>query len=211
MRAKLILGICGGSGAGKHRVIHHHLMPLFKNDAVILEHDWYYHELDYLFKHQNVSNRDDINYDRPDAYENDLLVDDITKLRNGEDIRVYPYIKGIGLRQKEPLLISPKPIVIVDGMFVFSVPKLVKCMDICAYIHADDHVRLQRRVKRDLSFSSKEESIGRFYRDVMPAHKEFVEPSKNISDYVIINNINGEASVGIEALISEIEKRLFNL
>jgi uridine kinase len=208
MRTRLIVGVSGGSGSGKHRVIHHHLLPALGGTPLILEHDWYYHEVDYLTRAQGVSSRLEINYDQPDAYENLLLVKHLRDLQAGRSIQVYPYQKANGMRRAEPMWLEPRDVVIVDGMMILAVPELVSMLEIRAYVQADDDLRLARRIARDLSFCSAEESELRFRRDVLPAHRRYVEPSRTQAHFVVMNARDGHAPDGIDAFVSAVLRAL---
>lgn len=204
MHARLVVGVCGGSGAGKRRIIDQYLVPALAGAGLILEHDWYYHELPTLFVQQNVTERDDINYDIPDAYENALLIRDIQALRQGRSIDVRRYQKGVGMREEVPMRLAPHEVIIVDGMMVLAVPELAAQMDIKAFVHADPEVRLRRRVARDLYFSSEEESLLRFERDVLPAHIRYVEPSRAIADFVLDNSQDDTPAVGTAQFVEAV-------
>ncbi len=207
MRTHLIVGIAGGSGAGKHRVIQNHLLPSLNGNALILEHDWYYHGLEYLFDAQGVSRREDINYDHPDAYENTLLATHLRMLRAGRAVEVFPYRKGHGTRSDVPFRLEPREIVILDGMMIFAVPELVEQLSITAYVHAEEPLRLQRRILRDLEFSPEDESVLRFYRDVLPAHHRYVEPHRDSAHFVLHNTRDGDAPGGVDAFLHEVRCR----
>ncbi len=211
MRTLLVVGVSGGSGAGKHVVIHDYLLPALGDAARVIEHDWYYYEFEDLYRVQGVSCRADINYDRPDAYENSLLVEHLKRLTSGQPVQIHRYRKGVGLREDEPITIEPRDVIILDGMMLFAVPELVRLIELRAYVHAGDDVRLRRRVKRDIDFSTVDESVIRFQRDVLPAHRRYVEPSAAHAGYILVNSRDGEAPEGIDELLAgirmELEKR----
>lgn len=208
MKARLVVGVSGGSGAGKCRIIDQYLIPALNGSGLILEHDWYYYDWHTLSQNQGVPELKNINFDRPDAYENSLLARDIQALREGRAIDVYRYQKGVCEREAVPLRLAPHEVIIVDGMMVLSVPELVAQLDIRAYVDATDEVRLARRIARDRYFSSEAESRLRFERDVMPAHRTFVEPSRKTADFVLDNSRDNEPAEGVEAFVSAVLSRL---
>lgn len=174
----------------------------------MLEHDWYYHEHSSLLRMQGVKARAEINYDIPQAYENALLIDHLRALKRGEAISVHRYQKGSGVRSPQALQLEPREVVVVDGMMILSVPELVQELDVRGYIEATEPVRLTRRIRRDLSFSTEEESRLRFERDVMPAHRRFVGPSIQLAHFVIHNEIDGAAATGMHEFISAVIRKL---
>lgn len=208
MKTVLTVGVSGGSGAGKHVLIRDHLLPALGSRALLIEHDWYYYELEPLFKAQGVSSREDINYDIPQAYENALLVEHIRALKAGNTVTVHPYVKGSGMRDSDPIVLEPREVVVVDGMMIYAVPELVAELDLKAYVDASDALRLERRVKRDMSFSTVEESLLRFERDVLPSHRRFVEPYRATADFVLKNETDGANPDGVERFIAEVLSRL---
>ena len=208
MRTLLIVGVSGGSGAGKHVVIHDYLLPALGDAARVIEHDWYYYEFEDLYRVQGVSSRADINYDRPDAYENSLLIQHLERLTAGQPVKIHRYRKGVGLREDDPIVVEPRDVIILDGMMLFAVPQLVRQIQLRAYVHAGDQVRLRRRVRRDIAFSTVDESVIRFQRDVLPAHRRYVEPSAAHASYILLNSRDGEAPEGIEELLSGINAEL---
>ncbi len=208
MRTRLIVGVSGGSGAGKHLVIHDYLLPALGDSARVIEHDWYYYEFEHLYRMQGVHSRADINYDRPDAYENSLLIEHLKRLSAGEAVDIHRYQKGVGLREIEPLRVEPREVIILDGMMLYAVPELVAQVQLRAYVHAGDQVRLRRRVRRDMAFSTVDESVIRFQRDVLPAHRRYVEPSAAHASYIVLNSRDGCAPEGIEELIAGIRAAL---
>ncbi len=211
MRTLLIVGVSGGSGAGKHVVIHDYLLPALGGAARVIEHDWYYYEFEDLYRVQGVSSRADINYDRPDAYENSLLIEHLERLTAGQPVKIHRYRKGVGLREDDPIIIEPREVIILDGMMLFAVPELVRRIQLRAYVHAGDEVRLRRRVRRDIAFSTVDESVIRFQRDVLPAHRRYVEPSAAHAGHILVNSRDGETPRGIDELLAgiraELEKR----
>lgn len=208
MQARIIVGVCGGSGAGKGHVIHDHLLPALGSAGLVLEHDWYYHEYGTLLGLQGVKSRAEINYDIPQAYENGLLIEHLRALKRGESIHIHKYQKGASVRSPHALHLEPREVVVVDGMMILSVPELVAELDVRGFVEATEPVRLHRRIRRDLAFASEEESRLRFDRDVMPAHRRFVGPSIQLATFVIQNEIDGAAAKGMHEFISAVIRKL---
>jgi len=211
MKTPLVIGIAGGSGAGKHRVIQEYLLPALRGKALIIEHDWYYHELPILYAAQGVTEREDINYDQPEAYENGALAVHLDALTRCEQAEIHPYRKGIGMRAETSVLLEPQDVIIVDGMMLFAVPQLVTRMDMRVFVEADDDVRLRRRIERDLPFSSEEESRLRFVRDVSPAHSKYVEPSRIHAHFILQNTREGKPPIGFDAFLGELLQTILDL
>ena len=111
----LVIGICGGSGSGK-TTIAERLMDAFPNEAVILSHDFYYRRNDHL----TFEERCKINYDHPDSLETSLMIEHLKALRDGQTVTVPQYDFTVHNRSDEVLVLEPKPIIIVEGILIFS-------------------------------------------------------------------------------------------
>ena len=141
-----IIGIAGGTGSGKTTVVKKLTERLPKGEVVIIPQDSYYKDSSNV----PVADRQNINFDHPDAFEWPLLAKHIEMLRRGEAIEqpVYDYLTCT--RQKETVHIEPKDVVIVEGIMALSDKKLRQQMDLKLYVDADADDRLIRVMQRDV-------------------------------------------------------------
>lgn len=203
MSDTLVIGIAGGSGSGK-TTLAQKIADYFPDDAVMLRHDDYYYSNDSVPERLRAA----INYDHPDAFDTPLLIEHITKLKNGESVNCPIYNYTIHNRQKETRLIKPKQIIIVDGILILNDAQLRSLFDISVFVDTDADIRLLRRIRRDIEQRDRTlDSISEQYIDsVRPMHEKFVEPSKRFADVIVPGG--GYNDVAFDLIVSRIEKHI---
>ncbi len=196
-----IIGVCGGSASGKTTIVNK-LRKQYDNDLVVLGHDFYYKAHDDL----TFEERKELNYDHPNAYDTDRLIEDIKKLKNGEKIYRPVYDYTIHNRSDEKVLVNPKPVIVVEGILVLENKELRDLMDIKIYVETDSDERIIRRIQRDVIERERSlESVITQYREtVKPMHDIFVEPSRRYADIIIPYGGKNKIAVGI--LLDSVEK-----
>jgi uridine kinase len=202
----LIVGIAGGSGCGKTTVVRK-VMEAFPNDEVIMiPQDSYYRDNSSISAEQ----RQKINFDHPGSIEFSLLIEHLKQLRKGHtiDMPVYSYLTC--LRAEEIITIKPSRVVIVEGILILTDSGLRDMFDIKVFVDADADDRLGRVIQRDIAERGRSlmSVLERYHDTVKPSHLQFIEPSKRYADIIIPRG--GENQIGIEILISVIEKHLLN-
>jgi uridine kinase len=194
-----VIGIAGGTGAGKTTIAHALAHALPAEHVASIEHDHYYRDL----RHLDAAARDRVNFDHPDALESELLVDHLTRLRRGEPVQVPIYDFTTHTRRTETREIAPAPVIVVEGILVLADPCLREQLDVKVYVDTDADIRVLRRLARDLherarSFDSVREQ---YYATVRPMHLQFVEPSKRWADVIIPE---GASNVALDLLITKL-------
>lgn len=200
----MIIGICGGTGSGKTTVANRILENVNADDVAFIQQDSYYRNL----KDLPPELRDAINFDHPDALDNDLLVDHAQKLRAGGCVDLPIYDFKTHSRTKETLRIESKPIVIIEGILIFTDTRLLDQMDIKVFVDTPDDIRFIRRLRRDLAERGRtlDSVIGQYLTTVRPMHMQFVEPSKRYADVIIPEG--GHNLVSIDLISGKIRERL---
>ena len=201
----LILGIAGGSGSGKSTLVNK-IIENFKNIAVISQDSYYYDS-----GHLSLEERKKINYDHPDSIEFDLLIENIKKLKNGEEIYQPIYSFVTSLRFEETKIIKPQDIIIVEGILCLYPEELRKLMDIKIFVDCESDIRLSRIIMRDIIERGKSitDTIKRYEETVRPSHLQFIEPSKRYADIIIPEG--GSNKVAIEIISQYIKKYLHDI
>lgn len=200
----LILGVAGGSGSGKTTVVNKIVQKIGKKNILLVEHDSYYRDL----SHIPLSARRKQNFDHPSSLETELMIRHIDALRKGYkiDLPVYDFVAHT--RAEETIQVSPKKIILIDGILIFSEPDLLDLMDIKIFVDTDDDVRLLRRLRRDIQERGRDFDgvLNQYETYVRPMHLEFVEPSKRYADIIIPRG--GENRVALEMVIAMINGKL---
>ena len=197
-----IIGITGGSGSGKSSIVNAIAEGFDKNQLTVLSQDRYYNPLDHLSpKERSVQN-----FDHPSAFDYDLLEEHLYELKKGNTIPapVYSFVKET--REPETDLISPTPILLLEGILLMNHPKIKSMVDLWIYIDTDEDHRLMRRVLRDTSERGQEltKVFRRYTEQVKPMHQNYIETSKSEADIIINNNHHYDRSV--QFVIKAIQK-----
>ena len=199
----LIIGIAGGSGSGKTTVVKA-ITEQLKENVVVIPQDSYYKDLGHLTEEEKRIH----NFDHPDSIDFELLRGQLKELREGKEVEqpIYSYIT-CG-RSHETLTVKPADVIIVEGILIFTDPKLRRLMDIKIFVDADDDDRLMRVMSRDIVERGKtvEWVIERYSNTVKPMYLQFIEPSKRYADIIIPQG--GHNKVAIDVISATIEKSL---
>ena len=192
----LIIGIAGGSGSGKTTVVKKIIESLPKNEVAVLSQDSYYKDN----SHMPLEERQEINFDHPNALEFELLIDHLKKLKKGQPIEqpIYSYLTCT--RATDTVKVLPRHVVIVEGILILTNEALRNMFDIKVYVHADDDDRLIRVINRDIieRGRSVNKVLERYNKSVKPMHIQFIEPSKSFADMILPQG--GNNLVAIEML-----------
>lgn len=200
----MIIGICGGTGSGKTTVARRILETVSGEHVAFLQHDSYYRNLGDM----PLELRHSINFDHPDALDNELFVNHIRALKAGEAIDMPVYDFSTHQRRIDSIRIEPKPILIIEGILILADPALRELMDIRIFVDTAGDLRFIRRLQRDVQERGRDvEMVIRQYLDtVRPMHEQFVEPSKRYADVIIPEG--GYNEVGIDLISGRIRNQL---
>ncbi len=203
-RKPIIIGVAGGTASGKTTVAHRILEAVTGDHLAYLEHDAYYRDLSHL----PLEERQSLNFDHPDALENELLIAHLQALLRGEavDVPVYDFSNYVRLNQTKR--IEPKQVILVEGILIFADKALRELMDIKIYVDTADDLRFIRRLKRDVAERGRtvERVIAQYLATVRPMHMEFVEPSKQFADVIIPRG--GHNTTAIQMVVAQIQRML---
>jgi uridine kinase len=196
----LLIGIAGGTGSGKSTVARKIAEGLPPNSVGIIDHDSYYRDHSSL----DAPSRARLNYDHPDALDNDLMVSQLEELRAGRavDIPIYDFKTHSRLVERRTLM--PTRIVIVEGILVFVEERVRRLLDVKIFVDTDADIRVFRRIRRDIeqrgrNFQSIREQ---YYSTVRPMHLQFVEPSKRWADLIIPEG--GDNHIAIDLVLGKL-------
>lgn len=200
----LIIGIAGGTGSGKTTVVRK-LAERLHEHVVVIPQDSYYKDQSHL----PMEERQALNFDHPNAIDFELLIQQLQELKAGRSVEqpTYSYIT-CARSTTDTVLVKPAPIIIVEGILIFTCRELMEEMDIKVYVDADDDDRLMRVIARDIRERGKtvEWVMDRYTKTVKPMHLQFIAPSKRYADIIIPQG--GHNQVAIDILTATIEKAL---
>ena len=200
----LIIGIAGGSGSGKTTVVNKIVEALPKDSVAVIPQDAYYYDNGHLSQDEKLK----INFDHPNSIEWSLLTQHLDELRKGETVPmpIYNYVSCA--RANETIAVSPKKVIIVEGILIMNNPELRSRLNIKLFVSTENDDRLIRIIRRDII------ERGRSYNDVLehyetfvkPMHLQFIEPSKRYADVIIPQG--GKNRVAIDMVVSRIKMNL---
>ena len=199
-----IIGVAGGTAAGKTTIVSKLYDYYGNNTCVVIGQDSYYKDHNNL----NYKQRIMINYDHPNSIDIDLFHGNLVSLKNGHQINKPTYDYKTHTRNTSFESVAPKKLIFVEGTLVLHFKRLVNLMLKKIYIYAPEKIRFDRRVSRDISERGRSlDSVLKQYKEtVYPMHKRFVEPSKSIADI----NISGENKMekSVQKIITSIDSLL---
>ena len=200
----MIIGISGGTGSGKTTVARKIIAEVGAENVVFLPQDAYYRNLGDM----PIDLRHRVNFDHPDAFDTELLINHLEALRAGESIDQPIYDYATRSRKPETIHVEPRPVMILEGILVFVHPQLRGLMDLKIFVDADADIRFIRRLDRDVHERGRtlESIITQYTTTVRPMHLQFVEPSKRYADIIIPEG--GFNEVGIDLITGKIRSTL---
>ncbi len=199
----MILGIAGGTGSGK-TTLTRRLKERFGDEVSVVYHDNYYKRRDDLTYEERCA----INYDHPNAFDTDMLLEHLAQLKAGHAVECPVYDYTVHNRSDKTVLIQPAPVIIVEGILLFAFPELCDLMDIKVFVDTDADVRILRRIVRDVNKRGRtlESVISQYLTTVKPMHEQFVEPSKRKADIIVPEG--GKNTVALEMLVHRVSSHL---
>ncbi|MBS1491826.1 MAG: uridine kinase [Bacteroidetes bacterium] len=200
----LTIGITGGSGSGKTFFLQG-LSARFSNDQMcLISQDNYYKPRD----QQPIDENGIKNFDLPVSIDRDLFLQDLLKLKAGQDVIKKEYTYNNPAAQPKQLVFKSAPIIVVEGLFVQYFEEIAKQLDLKVFIEAKDHVKLGRRIRRDQVERGYDldDVLYRYQYHVMPVYESLIEPLKHYADLVIPNNSNFNKA--LEVFITYLSSKL---
>lgn len=182
MNNVIVIGIAGGTGSGKSTMINN-IKKQFSDEITMLSHDFYYKA------HNDMSyeERCGLNYDHPDAFDTDLMIEHIRQLKEWKEIERPVYDFTIHNRVEETVRVKPSKVVVVEGILIFENQELLDLFDIKVFVDTDADVRIIRRILRDVQERGRtlESVVTQYLTTVKLMHEQFVEPSKKNADIIV--------------------------
>ncbi len=203
MNDVLIIGIAGGTGCGKTTVTNK-IKEMFKDNVSVVYHDNYYKRHDDL----PYEERTKLNYDHPDSFDTDMLIQDLKDLRSGKTVYCPVYDYTIHNRTDETVKVKPNKVIVVEGILIFDNEELRNQMDIKIFVDTDADTRILRRILRDVEERGRTLTsvINQYMDTVKPMHEQYVQPSRKYADIVMLEG--GHNLVALDMLMNKIKEHI---
>ncbi len=195
-----IIGVAGGTASGKTTLVRKLQEAFVEEDVLTLCHDFYYKAHNELC----LEERAQLNYDHPNAFDTDMMIEHIKALREGKTIERPVYSFSEHNRLEQTITVKPAKVIILDGILILENKELRDLMDIRLFVDTDDDARLARRLVRDVQERGRDMNsvLKQYFSTVKPMHRDFVEPSKRYANIIIPEG--GFNSVALSLLIENI-------
>ena len=186
----MVIGIAGGTGSGK-TTLTNRLKERFGDEVTVIYHDNYYKRHDELTYEERCL----LNYDHPDAFDTDLMMEHIRDLRAGKSIQCPVYDFTVHNRSDKTVEIHPTKVLVIEGILIFE--------------NTDADVRILRRILRDVKERGRslESVVDQYLQTVKPMHEQFVEPSKRGADIIVLEG--GQNVVALDMMIQRIYSHVY--
>lgn len=197
-----LFGISGSSGSGKSFIVKFLKSSLGPEILSVIYHDNYYKKRE----DQEKDRQGNYNFDLPSSFHQDELVEDLIKIKSGKSIIRKEYTFNNPKINPRSLRVEPKPIIILEGLFLFNDPNISKFLDKKIFIDCDLNVMIDRRITRDHEKRGYDKSdvLYKYNNHVLPAFNKFILPHKNKSDLIVNNSKNNNSAP--EAILEYIIK-----
>mmetsp|Transcript_27370 Transcript_27370/g.48754 ORF Transcript_27370/g.48754 Transcript_27370/m.48754 type:complete len:475 (-) Transcript_27370:516-1940(-) len=207
-RAKhcFVIGVAGGTASGKTTVCDAIMQRLHDQCAVLISQDSFYKGL----TPEQIANVNEYNFDHPDAFDEDLIIECLTELKSGRavDVPVYDFCTH-SRSVKEGKRTEPADVIILEGILVLHMERIRKLLNMKIFVDTDDDVRLARRIQRDVAVRGRDVGgvIEQYTKYVKPSFDQFVAPSRRLAD-IIIPWQRGDNIVAIDLITEHIRSKL---
>ena len=203
MNEIMVIGIAGGTGSGK-TTITDRLVEKFGGNVSVVHHDNYYKA------HHNMTYEERclLNYDHPDSFDTDVMIEHLQLLKQGKSIECPIYDYTIHDRSDQTVTIEPTRVIIVEGILIYADPRVCDQIDVKIFVDTDADVRILRRIQRDVQERGRslESVINQYLATVKPMHEQFVEPSKRRADVIIPEG--GRNLVALEMVVQRVRAHI---
>ena len=199
----MVIGIAGGTGSGK-TTLTNRLKEHFGDDVSVIYHDNYYKRHDEMPYEERCL----LNYDHPDAFDTDLMIEHLLALKAGKAIHCPVYDYTIHNRSAETIEVRSAKVIIVEGILIFQNCELRSLMDIKIFVDTDADVRILRRIMRDVKKRGRslDSGVEQYLTTVKPMHEQFVEPSKRAADIIVLEG--GRNLVALDMIIQRVTSHI---
>ncbi|TWW57070.1 Uridine-cytidine kinase-like 1 [Takifugu flavidus] len=201
-----VIGLCGGSASGKTTVANKIIEALDVPWVVLLSMDSFYKVLSP--EEQTLAASNDYNFDHPGAFDFELLVATVRKLKQGKSVKIPVYDFTTHKRQKDWKNVYGASVIIFEGIMSFADKELLQLLDMKIFVDTDSDIRLVRRLRRDITERGRdiEGVIKQYNKFVKPAFEQYIEPTMRLADIVVPRG--GGNMVAIDLIVQHVHSQL---
>ncbi|XWS27686.1 hypothetical protein CRYUN_Cryun25bG0002700 [Craigia yunnanensis] len=194
-----VIGVAGGAASGKTTVCDMIIQQLHDQRVVLVNQDSFYHKL----TEEELARVHEYNFDHPDAFDTEKLLDSMENLRHGRAVDIPKYdFKSYKNNVFPARRVNPSDVIILEGILIFHDPHVRELMNMKIFVDTDADVRLARRIRRDTV--EKGRDIGAVLDQ--PAFDDFILPTKKYADIIIPRG--GDNHVAIDLIVQHIRTKL---
>lgn len=200
----MIIGICGGSGSGKTTLLKRLAAHFEHMKPTVFSMDNYYLPIEKQLLDQNGQ----VNFDLPTALDEQQLISDLRRLKNGEAIEVKEYHFNAPPGKNVLITLEPSPVIIVEGLFLFHYKEVREMLDFTVFMDVDPQTQLDRRLYRDQETRgySREAILYQWEHHVIPCFEQFLMPYEDIADFHFKND--NQADQEFDRLLESLSHKL---
>lgn len=204
MKKTIIIGISGASASGKTLLANTIVNELGSQQVVVIPEDAYYKDEPQL----PLEERRKINYDHPDAFDHTLLCEHLTQFQQGVSVEIPIYNHTLYSRDTNTRKIGQHSIIVLEGILLFTEPRLRELMDIRIFVDTPLDICLMRRIDRDILKRGRtvDSVLQQYQNTVRPMYLQFIEPSKRYADIMVPRG--GENRIAIDMIKAKMKELL---
>lgn len=193
----LVVAIAGPSGSGKTEIAKTlcHELNMVAPTALVLHEDAYYRDQSHL----SMSEREQTNYDHPDAFDYALLRSHLQQLKDGQPIAMPQYDYDVHTRSSQTQQVDPRPVILIEGILLLANPELLAEFDLKIFMDTPMDICLARRIKRDILERGRDLNsvLNQYQSTVRIMCEQFILPSRRSADLIIPNGGRNRAAIDL--------------
>ena len=191
----VVIAVAGGSCSGKTTLVEKVRTTIGDEHCTVVYQDDYYRP--------NLGDPVLVNFDHPDALDFNLMGEHIGALKQGHSIETPIYDFSTHTRIAETKTLTPKALVIIEGILVLHAPAIRAWTDYGVFVECEEGVRYARRSQRDIVERGRtpDDIKRQFFTQVVPMHSDFVEPSSEHADMIIKDAEHGLRDADVDSFV----------
>ncbi|XP_067938012.1 uridine-cytidine kinase-like 1 [Watersipora subatra] len=208
LKEAFVIGICGGSASGKTTVAKKIIQELDVQWISLLSMDSFYKVLSE--EQHDKANAAEYNFDHPDAFDIDLLVDTLKRLKSGKKVEIPLYNFSTHSRERQTKILYGATVVIFEGILAFCDERLIELCDMKVFVDTDPDIRLARRLSRDITERSRDlDSVLKQYsKFVKPSYDHCIAPTMRHADVIVPRG--GQNVVAVTLIVQHVHNQLLH-